>query len=342
MTDRYGGLIDALWEPSPLAAAPLPLDPGFRFRLVARGAEGEPPAGATSGLSGAAGGVLQALGHDALTARELADACGAEGDGLSAILDGLYGQAVIEIVGETPVPAGPFYRHMAAYSRRVSSALDVPGLRGSIARNATDAVLRLGAYVEEYHYIRAAPTYVSLAVSSAATERQARILSEYLADEFWHDRWVRQGLLAGGIEPDDLDRAQPLPSTVALMNFLRWTAASDLPALCVCLGATEGTPASLPDIAQEFDTLRSSGVLPGPAFAPFEMHARIDAEHSHGSVFAEVFADVESVLPTSRYRIRNTVWQYWYAYRGFFQGILGYYSGRPRLDLLCFGEQSPA
>lgn len=341
MNERYGDKIDSVWAPSPRVRECLTLENSCRFRLIAATAEGTPEFTAVAGQmqsSGYPAPALQVLAALAAGDRSVDDlaVCCTDAGALAAILDRMYGEAIIEIASSQAVAAGPCYRHLRSYSLRVAGALDVPGVRRTITSNSGDRALRLGAYVEEYHYIRAAASYLARAVSSARTQRQAAILAEYFSDEYWHDAWVRQGLEAAGLSAAELACAQPLPSTLALINFLRWTADSDLPALCVCLGATEGTLASLPDIRVEFDALRSGGLLPEAAYAPFEQHARTDAENEHGSIFADVFVEEELITGADRQRIRDAVWQYWYAYRAFFHGILGYYGGQPSLGVLTF------
>jgi hypothetical protein len=319
------------WAADAPQSESLARDPGYRFGPTFDHNPGPPaPADERKAL------VLAALPPGGADASSIAARTGIAEHDLWPILDELHGEAAIEVASPHPLPPDLFFRHARALAIRVCNALAVPAVRRAIAEHETDATLRLGAYVEEYHYIRAAPSYLSRAVSSGTTERQVRILSEYFADEYWHDGWVRQGLLAAGIPDAELERAQPLPSTLALINQLRWLATSDLPALCVCLGATEGTPDSLPEIDREFDSLRRGNLLPAEAYAPFEEHARIDASQNHGSLFAAVFADFGPIGLRERNSIRATLWQYWYACLGYHEGIRGHYGGRAALPLFRF------
>jgi len=338
MNDRQTVLPNGLWEPSPLVAVRLPLDPNYIFSLVATVSDTAAVVALAEarGLSPVAESVLLAIHRGPTGADCLGAHCGLAEEALGTILDELYCAALVDIASTAPLPVGPCFRHLTAYAQQVAAALEVPRLRRRITHNDQDAVLRLGAYVEEYHYISAAGSYLARAVAGASTARQGRILAEYFSSEYWHDRWVREGLLAAGLAPADLDRTQPLPSTLALMNLLRWMASSDVPSMCVCLGVTEGTPAHGPELAREFGVLRAAATLPEAVYAPFEQHAVIDAEHSHGAIFSEVFADFEWVAPIRLEAMKDTIWQYWYAFRAYFQGIIDYYQGRSSLPLLTF------
>jgi hypothetical protein len=324
------------WVADAPRAASLDRDAGYRF--AATFAIGHPDGshGPTAPADDRRARVLAGLPPDGADADAIGKRTGIASQDLWPILDELHGEALAAVVSPHPVAPEPFFRHARSLALRICNALGVPAVRRTIAEHETDATLRFGAYVEEYHYIHAAPSYLSRAVASGTTDRQVGILSEYFADEYRHDRWVRQGLLAAGIPDAELERAQPLPSTLALINLLRWLASADLPALCICLGATEGTPDSLPEIDREFDSLRHGNLLPAEAYAPFEEHARIDASQNHGSRFAAVFADFGPIGLRQRNSIREALWQYWYAYLGYHEGIRGHYGGRAALPLFRF------
>lgn len=337
MTHDQTKLEPRAWVPEPSFAEPLHPDAGYRFGLTS-GAGVTDVGHHTTGIADdRKARVLASLTTGDAEADDISGRTGIARQELWPILDELHDNAIIEVVSQQPVAPGPYFRHARSLALRICIAIGVPSVRRRIAEEESDAVLRLGAYIEEYHYIRAAPSYLSGAIALGVTDRQVRILSGYFAEEYCHDLLVRQGLLAEGIPEADLDCTQPLPSTLALVNQLRWLATADLPALCICLGATEGTPDSVPDIDREFDSLRHGNLLPEQVYTPFEKHARIDASQNHGSVFSEAFGQFGPVIPRQRISIRETLWQYWYACLGYHQGILGHYGGRATLPLFRIG-----
>jgi len=222
----------------------------------------------------------------------------------------LYLFAAVVSVGDTPVPALTFGRHVDQYIKcvQVRMSESIPSLLEALER-APSRRLLLGALVEDFHFISSAASHISPAIARAPNDNLQMMFSEYLAGEYWHGQWLRQGLLAAGIADADLDRADPLPGTLAAINVLRWASGNDLLAYSACLaaGELEGGAKSAERVERYYGALTKLNLVPEDAIRPFKLHALEDCGADHHSYASEAFAISPPLGRAQQEVVRRTV-----------------------------------
>ena len=242
-----------------------------------------------------------------------------------SVLDELFDWGLVDLLSDVSVPADRFYEHAIRRGRTGASILGLPETRRQVTSRTGHRRLQLGNLVEEFHYVSSVASHVAPAIGAATSLRIQTILSEYLSDEYAHHILVSKGLLAAGLGEDDLEQAVPLPSTLALMNFLRFLAGFQPLAYCLCLGLVEASPDQLDQIESEWQSIFAGKALPDDVYQPFYEHNIFDAKHDHSSVFRSVFAQTGSIDLAARQAVIATVFQYLHAYGLYWNGIYDFY-----------------
>lgn len=243
----------------------------------------------------------------------VADACEWPLDETLEAAQQLYLNAVVRSVGDALVPALTFAVHLDNYVKcvQVRMASDVPSLLAALEEKPSRRLL-VGALIENYHYVISAATHISPAISRAPNVNLQMMLSEYLSGEYWHGLWLRQGLVAAGVKEEDLERSDPLPGTLAIVNCMRWASSTDLLAYSACLaaGELEGGEKSTARTKRYFDALLRMGLVTEPVIAPFRDHALEDCSGDHHSYASEAFAISPPLTRAQQDSIRRTVLSY--------------------------------
>jgi pyrroloquinoline quinone (PQQ) biosynthesis protein C len=225
----------------------------------------------------------------------------------------LYLLAVLKNVGDTPVPALTFSTHLDNYVKAVQVRMSesIPSLLEALEKKPSRRLL-LGALVENYHYVAAAASHISPAIAKATDENLQMMFSEYLSGEFWHGRWLKQGLLAAGLTDGQIDGSDPLPSTLATVNCMRWFASTDLLAYSACLaaGELEGGAKAAERTSKYFDALVKLGLVAAEVVEPFRQHALEDCSADHHSYASEAFVLAPPLTRAQQDAIRRAVLQY--------------------------------
>jgi Iron-containing redox enzyme len=211
-------------------------------------------------------------------------------------------------VSPDPLPALSFHDHAVAVGRALRAAAHARHPVLSPQRSTPREVL--GTLLESLQLVNAAASHIGMAITAASTPRLRAMFAEYLSDEYWHGPWLEEGLIAGGLDPAMLAAASPMPETMALVNYLRWTAHSDILSYAVCLGIAE-SPAATPGIkesqAAAWDALVEHGLIEEPLLRRFREHELVDLEGAHDALSAEPFAELHVVTPEEQKRVLRTV-----------------------------------
>jgi hypothetical protein len=237
--------------------------------------------------------------------RQLAGTCELPLDEVITSVQQLYELAVVQNVGEALVPPMVFHAHICALELALQSRL------GEAARHFLPAPTPrsvLGSLIEAYHFVLSNPSHVSPAIMNAPNERIRMMWSEYLSDEYWHGVWLRKGLRAAGLSDDEIVRADPLPSTLAVISFLKLTSIVDPIAYAVCLTAGESLGDTLAIASGRFDLMAE--LVGEPVVQPFREHQIIDLENDHNALSGELFAELPPLTRKQQASISRTVRQY--------------------------------
>ncbi|APR78829.1 Hypothetical protein A7982_04176 [Minicystis rosea] len=259
--------------------------------------------------------------------REIAPEIGIPEDRLAAIAATLFELGVIDDAASGPVTGVAFNRHISSIASPYFFVLSQKvGLHARLM-NRPPRRLLLGWLIESQHFIASAADYMSVAVSSAPSERARMLLSDYLASEFWHGSWVRQGLFAAGLSAEALNGAEPLPGTSAVTNALRILAARDFHAFaaCLCLHESPAIDGTEQATAGFWSAITASGALPATVTDPFREHHMIDCAEQHGSIAEQLFVEKDLVSAGEQRRIKRAVLGHAHTLAAWFRQTLDYY-----------------
>jgi hypothetical protein len=240
---------------------------------------------------------------------KIATQCSLAPDSATRLFQELYDLAVVRDASDTCTDAFTFHRHLAHYQRRLfhRAASENPLVR-QIATAPTRKLV-LGHLLDRCHWVTSAASHISPAIAHAPSLRVQLLLSEFLAEEYWHGHWLLEGLKEAGLSEDDVANSAPFPATQAQINLLRWSATTDVLAYGTCLTVTERVAAERARQLHDFwESLGATRLVPPETIAPFREHSTIDAEHGHDAVGAEIFAEAAPIAKPRRAALYRTIW----------------------------------
>jgi pyrroloquinoline quinone (PQQ) biosynthesis protein C len=215
---------------------------------------------------------------------------------------------VVSFVGEGGTMSGlEFYDVHHRYARYwLRDVYDHP-LWERITSGAATRAQVIGFAFEKYHYIEGAYEHMGVAAANATREMMPHLARHYI-EEYNHGDIYRKGLQS--LFPDDLIlRAQPLPTTRALVNFLTETAQRSSFAYYAgneVLQLTENT--SDAEVSRSIDAwygaMRKHYPWSKQIVGSFIAHTHADQQLGHEGVFREMCA---SVPPLGRAEVTDAL-----------------------------------
>jgi pyrroloquinoline quinone (PQQ) biosynthesis protein C len=180
-------------------------------------------------------------------------------------------------------------------------------LWGKITSGTATRAQVIGFAFEKYHYIEGAYEHMAVAAANAMPEMMPH-LARHFIEEYSHGDIYRKGLVSL-FKDEFVLRAQPLPSTRALVNFLSETAARSSFAYYAgneVLQLTENTSdtRSAGSVDAFYDAMRRHYPWSERLVASFVAHTHADQKLGHESVFEEMCA---SVPPLREDQVRDAL-----------------------------------
>ena len=245
-----------------------------------------------------------------LPLRGLAARSGLPVETVAEIVQTLYELGAVSSADPQSIDALSFYRHTAQIGQMEASKLHQTGLLRALSSGPSRRLL-IGYLVEGYHFVEAAASHVAPAIVSASSRRLRMMASEYLSNEYTHGAHMRAGLELAGVPASDLERARPLPSTLAIINSLRWTARTDPLEYWACLSLSETEGEEVAERARaRWADIAAYNLVPAEVFQSYVDHDVLDSDEGHGALCAEPFAEAPPLTPGQQERIQDTVIAY--------------------------------
>lgn len=183
--------------------------------------------------------------------------------------------------------------------------------------------------VEFFHYVESANEHMAASVAHCRHDHQLRAwLAEHYVEEYNHSEIFLKGLESSGFDPYQVQESPPLPSTLALINFLTELATSDTLAYTAAFGvmqfAREKTTAA--GINEFYDQLSVHYPPASPFFSAVRKHALIDVDLDHQELILQRLLErQERIDPPTTQRIMRAVLDTTEHFILFFEGIYDYY-----------------
>jgi pyrroloquinoline quinone (PQQ) biosynthesis protein C len=228
---------------------------------------------------------------------------------LRALVDKLRTTGVVGLSDETgqTITGEEFYELHRRYCAHWLEPIYAHPLWQKLTNGTASRAQVIGFAFEKYHYIEGAYEHMAIAAANATPEMMPH-LAEHFIEEYNHGDIYRRGLRS--LFPDDIVlRAQPLPSTRALVNFLSESAARNSFGYYAgneLLQMTENTsdPAAGGSIDTFYDLMRKHYPYTGKLIDSFIAHTKADQSLGHENVFLKMCA---SVPPLPRAEVKDAM-----------------------------------
>jgi hypothetical protein len=160
---------------------------------------------------------------------------------------------------------------------------------------ASEAVLD-GWLIETYHFIRGANARLSYATSQTSDLRVRRIFAHHYVEEYDHYKFFAESLRRRGFDPDVVEKAGPLVSTVAVINMARRAARDDCLAYAACSGLLESTGCDAARARSFYNAIAAQYDKAGSGFVePMLRHIDLDEAYEHGEVMADIYRPIARI-----------------------------------------------
>jgi hypothetical protein len=158
----------------------------------------------------------------------------------------------------------------------------------------------IGWLLESYHFIEGVNDRLALAVAECYDLRIRPIFAHHYVEEYDHSKFFVDALNALGFDERTIISSRPLPSTLAILNFMRQCARRDSLQYAVCSGFLESTGADR-ERARSFFACVAEHYSPdtNDVVGPLVGHVQLDESYGHNN-FLDKIVERIGPLPTAR------------------------------------------
>jgi pyrroloquinoline quinone (PQQ) biosynthesis protein C len=161
------------------------------------------------------------------------------------------------------------------------------------------ARLFTGWLIELYHYTKNANRHMPLSCAYAHEKPIKQLRAKHYAEEWNHYHYFMKSLRALGFTEPQIADSVPLPMTLALSNFMRQAARSDVLAYSICSAVLEGTTVNRKTYNPYHEKVTELYGIPHEAVQPIYDHLDLDIQYQHSNLFLDILSSVPS-LPAAR------------------------------------------
>jgi pyrroloquinoline quinone (PQQ) biosynthesis protein C len=154
------------------------------------------------------------------------------------------------------------------------------------------ARLFTGWLIELYHYTKNANRHMPLSCAYAHEKPIKQLRAKHYAEEWNHYHYFMKSLRALGYTEPQIAESVPLPMTLALSNFMRQAARSDVLAYSICSAVLEGTTTDRKTYNPYYEKSAELYGLPKEAIAPIYAHLDLDVQYQHSDLFHDILQHV--------------------------------------------------
>src|SRR5204863_1673979 len=150
-----------------------------------------------------------------------------------------------------------------------------------------------------YHYTKNANRHMPLSCAHTQDKPIKKLRAQHYAEEWNHYHYFTKALKALGYVDQDISTSVPLPTTLALSNFMRQAAREDVLAYSICSAVLEGTTTDRATYNPYYDKCAELYSLPREAIKPLYAHLDLDVQYQNSDLFREILETVPAI-PAAR------------------------------------------
>lgn len=176
---------------------------------------------------------------------------------------------------------------------------DHPLWRGLVA-GTLDRRVFVGWAVESYWFIEGVIDRLPMAAACSENRSLRAVFAHHFSEEWDHFHFFARTLDALDVTAEQRRIGQPLPSTRAILHWMRAAARQDPLRYAACSGFLESTGTDRASAREFFDKVGQCYDTPDrKAVTPMAEHVSLDEDYGHGSMIENV-ADCFAAIPRER------------------------------------------
>lgn len=183
-----------------------------------------------------------------------------------------------------------------------------------------------GVFQETYHYVKAAPKHIAVAIAHCKNSYWEKLLTEYFIDESNHAELILKTLENLGVEPDRAQAAHPIIGTMSLVNMLCEIGRTSTLAYLASTRLFEATREDAVEAQKAWEEIAARYGVEAKAIEPFLDHMRGDVISNHGSLFAQALQEENYIDAKEAHYAVNCLHDLKHSYDQFHDQIIQYYS----------------
>ncbi len=160
-----------------------------------------------------------------------------------------------------------------------------------------------GWLIELYHYTRNANRHMPLSCAYTREKAIKTLRAKHYAEEWSHYHYFMNSLKALGYSDAEIRDSVPLPTTLALSNFMRQAAREDILCYSICSAVLEGTTTDRDQYNPYYEKSAELYKIPREAIAPIYAHLDLDIQYGHSDLFLDILKTVDAITPKRAGRI---------------------------------------
>src|SRR5205814_4581277 len=139
-----------------------------------------------------------------------------------------------------------------------------------------------------YHYTKNANRHMPLSCAHTREKALKLLRAKHYAEEWNHYHYFMKSLKALGFTEEMVRDSVPLPTTLALSNFMRQAAREDILCYSICSAVLEGTTTDRRTYNPYYEKAAQLYGVPKEAVAPIYAHLDLDVQYQHSDLFLDI------------------------------------------------------
>lgn len=179
------------------------------------------------------------------------------------------------------------YREVRRLADRTLARVAKSAFYNALVDGRVSRTQLIGYALEYYWIVQSAPGLIGPALATARSAAERTLMQDFLRSELGHDRFLAGALSAVGINQQELEHHQPLPTTLALCASLGVYGRQHPLSFKASLFLFERAQ---PEFIDAFDERCKELGLPEAFYAPLRAHAEINEDYDHEDISRSLMA----------------------------------------------------
>lgn len=259
--------------------------------------------------------------------REISELTGVTYDDIKGIVDTFAELGLMR--QEEPVdliPVDSFLRRVEDSCVMWKRQIGFHRLYRQLFEGAASKRVFIGVFQETYHYVKAAPRHISVAIAHCKDDYWERLLTEYFNDECDHSELILRTLENLGVQRDRAVSAHPIIGTMSLINMLCEIGRSSTLAYLACTRLFEASREDANDAEEAWKEIAGKYGVEAKAIEPFINHMMGDVISDHGSLLARALKNEKYIDAKEAHYAVNCLHDLKHSYDQFHDQVIQYYS----------------